>query len=120
MMLNEFNLENTYHWPADGESRPWTEFWVTTFTRPVGELKIVSIHYSVDNGKNWQQKAMEKSCVLGDQDVWHLCLGCFAANTHIRYALEAINAAGISFWDNSYGKNHHALIGSSIDFTVED
>lgn len=115
-----FPLENTYHWPADGESRPWTEFWVTTFSLPVGHIKTVNILYSTDNGQHWKHQAMEKSCVLGDRDVWHIGLGCFPAGTHLRYAVEAVDADGTSFWDNCFGKDHHARIGSCKDLPVRN
>lgn len=111
----EFPLENTYHWPADGESRPWTEFWVTTFSRPVGRIQSTSILYSVDDGANWTHCPMEKSCVLGDQEVWHIGLGCFPAGTRIRYAVEGVEADGRSYWDNCFGKDHHAIIGAPQD-----
>ena len=116
---NGFAIENSYHWPADGESRPWTEFWVTTFTRSVGAAKSATILYSTDRGQSWSQKVMDRSCVLGDQDVWHVCLGTFPANTAVRYAVEAIGHKGQSVWDNCYGKDHHALIGSPKDLRVQ-
>jgi hypothetical protein len=115
-LTDSFVLENTYHWPADGESRPWTEFWVTTFSRPVGRVKSASILYSIHQGQHWEQRAMEKSCVLGDQDVWHVGLGTFPAGTRIRYAVEGIDENGVSVWDNCYGKDHQATIGSPQDF----
>ncbi|MDF3128170.1 hypothetical protein P0Y35_03065 [Kiritimatiellaeota bacterium B1221] len=110
-----FPLQNTYHWPANGESRPWTEFWVTTFSHEVGGLKQVNILYSVDDGQNWIHRPMEKSCVLGDQDVWHIGLDTFPAGTCIRYAVEGIDHEGNTFWDNNFGKDHHARIGSAKD-----
>jgi hypothetical protein len=111
-------IENTYHWPADGESRSWTQFWVTTFTTPVGQARAVGILYSTDNGNRWTQQPMEHSCVLGEQDVWHVNLGTFPAATRIRYAIEAIDPSGASHWDNNHGKDHYALIGSPADLRV--
>ncbi|WFB34574.1 hypothetical protein P3T73_10415 [Kiritimatiellota bacterium B12222] len=116
----EFPLENTYHWPANGESRPWTEFWVTTFSRQVGQFKSVNILFSSDNGQHWKHLPMEWSCVLGDQDVWHIGLGCFPAGTQIRYAVEAVDQQGHSFWDNHYGKDYYAYIGSEKDQPVSN
>jgi hypothetical protein len=116
--LPPFHLENTYHWPADGESRPWTEFWITTFSRPVGVVKKASTLFSLDQGNPWQHLPMEKSCVLGDQEVWHVNLGTFPANTRIRYAVEGICQQGRSIWDNCRGKDHFARIGSARDLQV--
>ena len=111
------SIENTYHWPADGESRPWTEFWVTTFTTPVGAVNGANILFTTDpNGETpWRHQPMEKNCVLGEQDVWHVNLGTFPAGTRIRYAVEAIDASGASVWDNCHNKDHHARIGSARD-----
>jgi len=115
-----FLVENTYHWPADGESRPWTEFWVTTFSRPVGRVVSASILLSTDQGQSWEHHTMEKSCILGDQEVWHVNLGCFPAGTRLRYAVEGVDATGQSVWDNACGKDHHALIGSPRDGLVKN
>lgn len=108
-------VENTYHWPADGESRPWTEFWVTTFSEPVGTAVSASLLYSVNHGTDWSHQPMEKSCVLGERDVWHANLGTFPAGTRLRYAVEVVGPDGGSRWDNCNGKDHHAVIGSPRD-----
>lgn len=115
---SSFKLENTYHWPADGESRPWTEFWVTTFTRPVGAARRVNVLFSADRGESWAHREMERACVLGDQDVWHVNLGTFPAGARLRYAVEGVDPRGRSFWDNAGGKDHHAVIGSAKDQRV--
>jgi len=115
---DRFQIDNTYHWPADGESRPWTEFWVTTFTSPVGDAQSASVLYSVDHGLNWTHYPMEKSCVLGDRDVWHANLGTLPAHTRVRYAVEGVDRHGGSHWDNADGKDHHAVIGSAKDQAV--
>lgn len=112
---NELHVENTYHWPPDGESRPWTEFWVTTFTQPVGAAAGAGLLFSLDDGETWQQRAMEKSCVLGEQDVWHVNLGTLPATTRIRYAVEARDASGHSVWDSRNQKDYHAFIGTAQD-----
>lgn len=109
------SVENTYHWPPNGESRPWTEFWVTTFSEPVGAAKSATILYSVNDGDDWTHRRMEKSCVLGERDVWHINLGTFPAGTRIRYAIEVVDAKGLSVWDNAHNKDHHALIGTERD-----
>jgi len=110
-------IQNTYHWPADGESRPWTEFWVTTFTTPVGAASAANILFTTESeGETpWQHLPMEKNCVLGEQDVWHVNLGTFPAGTRIRYAVEAIGPDGDSVWDNCHNKDHHARIGTAKD-----
>jgi hypothetical protein len=110
-------IENTYHWPADGESRPWTEFWVTTFTSPVGTASAANILFTTDPDGNspWRHLPMEKNCVLGEQDVWHVNLGTFPAGTRIRYAIEAIGPECESVWDNCHNKDHHARIGTAKD-----
>jgi phospholipase C len=61
-LTDSFVLENTYHWPADGESRPWTEFWVTTFSRPVGRVKSASILNSIHQGQHWEQRRCSQCC----------------------------------------------------------
>ncbi len=109
------NVENTYHWPADGESRPWTEFWVTSMMQPVGEVQSASILYSLDGGTTWTHRAMERNCILGDQEVWHVNLGTHPAGTRIRYAVEGVDQKGESVWDNAMGKDHYACIGSQKD-----
>lgn len=63
---------------------------------------------------------MEKSCMLGEQDVWHVGLGCFEAGTQIRYAVEGVDCKGESFWDNCYGKDHQAIIGSMKDSPLKN
>ena len=108
-------VENTYHWPPDGESRPWTEFWVTTFSAPVGAARGAGILFSVNDGADWTHKPMDRSCVLGEQDVWHVNLGTFPAGTRIRYAVEVVDAQGNSVWDNRQNKDHHTRIGSPRD-----
>jgi hypothetical protein len=117
---NALRVENTYHWPADGESRPWTEFWVTTFTTPVGMARGASILYTESGGGagKWKHLPMEKSCVLGEQDVWHVNLGLFPAGTRIHYAVEVISPSGESLWDNCHGKDHHAFIGNASDLAA--
>lgn len=112
---NEFRIENTYQWPADGECRPWTEFWVTTFNRPVGVAEEVYIHYSSDDGLTWVRKNMQKSCVSGEQEVWHINLDTFPANTRIQYAAGGTNAKGETVWDNRLGLNYHTVIGTNKD-----
>lgn len=113
-----FYLENTYHWPADGESRPWTEFWITTFSRPVGAVQHASVLFSLDQGNQWRHLSMEKSCILGDREVWHVNLGTLPANTRIRYAVEGVDRLGASMWDNNHGKDYHAVIGSTKDLRI--
>jgi len=110
-------LENTYHWPANGESRPWTEFWVTTLLSPVGEIQGATILFSLDDGGTWEHRAMEKSCILGDREVWHVSLGTFPAHTRIRYAVEGVDRQGRSVWDNNQGKDYFSVIGSAKDLT---
>lgn len=112
------HLENTYHWPENGESRPWTEFWITTFSRPVGVVHHASVLYSLDQGNQWRHQAMQKSCILGDREVWHVNLGNFPANTRIRYAVEGVDQQGASIWDNNNGKDFQAVIGSTNDLRV--
>lgn len=116
MPKEALQLECTYHWPADGESRPWTEFWVTTQLGPVGRIRGGSILYSLDDGRSWHHRPMEKACLLGDREVWHVNLGIFPAGTRIRYAVEGVDRNGESHWDNHHGKDYRALIGSTIDF----
>ncbi len=111
----ELRLENTYHWPPNGESRPWTEFWVTTFSEPVGAAAAASILYSVNDGQDWTHRRMTPSCILGERDVWHANLGTFPAGTRICYAVEMVDHHGNSVWDNNFNKDHHALIGSAKD-----
>jgi hypothetical protein len=108
-------IEQTYHWPENGESRSWTEFWVTTMTSPVGQTLKTSILFSLDDGYSWTHRDMEKSCILGDQEVWHINLGTFPVDTRIRYAVEAVDVNGKSVWDNAMGKDHHAVIGTYRD-----
>ena len=117
-MTNKTDLmrvENTYHWPADGESRPWTEFWVTTFSSPVGNARGASILFSINGGQDWHHRPMQKACVLGEDDVWHVNLGTFPAGTRIRYAVEVVDNAGHSVWDNRHNKDYHAVIGAARD-----
>ena len=111
-------IENTYHWPADGESRSWTEFWVTTFSSPVGQAREAGILFSTDKGQRWTHRPMEHACVLGEQDVWHVNLGTFPSSTGILYAVEVIDIDGASHWDNNHEKNHSAVIGSASDLKV--
>ncbi len=113
-----FWIENTYHWPANGESRPWTEFWITTFSRPVGAVRNASVLFSLNQGTHWQHLPMDKSCILGDQEVWHVNLGTFPANTRVHYAVEGINSQGSSLWDNNHSKDYHAIIGSTHDLRI--
>ena len=112
-------IENTYHWPPDGESRPWTEFWVTTFTRPVGGVKRVTLRYSVNPRDSWSRMEMEPSCVSGERDVWHVNLGTFPAKTRIQYAIEAVTEQDEQVWDNNGGRNHTARIGNHQDRAIE-
>ena len=116
MTDHPLHLDYTCHWPANGESRPWTEFWVTTQIAPVGRVRGASILYSLDDGRSWRHRSMEKSCILGDREVWHVNLGTFPAHTRIRYAVEGVDLHGHSQWDNNHGKDYNALIGSSVDF----
>jgi hypothetical protein len=108
-------VENTYHWPADGESRPWTEFWITTLTTPVGQTQGAGLLFSLDDGETWKHQDMQLSCVLGENDVWHVSLGMLPAGTRIRYAVEAIDAQGTSIWDNRGGQDYRTVIGSHLD-----
>ncbi len=108
-------VENTYHWPADGESRPWTEFWITTLTSPVGQTQAAGLLFSLDDGETWRHQDMQASCVLGEHDVWHANLGILPAGTRVRYAVEAIDAQGKSVWDNHGGKDYRTVIGSPRD-----
>lgn len=114
-MNQDLYIENTYHWPADGEIRPWTEFWVTSLLGPVGSVQSASILFSLDEGQTWTDQAMERSCYLGDQEVWHVNLGTLPAGTHVRYAVEAVDQEGQSIWDNACGKDHYARIGTEKD-----
>ncbi len=109
-------IENTYHWPADGESRSWTEFWITTFTGPVGKAEGAFVRVCREDGGEWERHAMEHACVLGEQDVWHVNLGVFPAGTRLRYAIEAVHGRGVLVWDNNGGRDHRAVIGTSADF----
>jgi hypothetical protein len=114
-MAASFEIGNTYHWPEDGESRPWTEFWVTTFTKPVGIVAEVEIHFSTDNGVSWSQEPMNKTCVSGEQDVWHAHIGTFPADTIILYAVKGTDQNGESRWDNHHGQNYRSVIGTDQD-----
>ena len=111
------HFENTYPWPENGESRPWTEFWVTSLLGPVGAVRQVSVLYSLDGGRNWSHRKMERSCILGDNEVWHVNLGTLPAGTRIRYAVEGMDLQGRSFWDNNQGKDYFSVIGSAKDLT---
>jgi len=111
----ELRVENTYHWPPNGESRPWTEFWVTTFSEPVGAAASAAILFSLNDGEDWTHRKLSHACVLGERDVWHVNLGSLPAGTRIRYAVEVVDKQGNSVWDNAFNKDYHARIGSAKD-----
>jgi hypothetical protein len=117
MTVPVLQIDQTYHWPANGEIRPWTELWVTTLLSPVGRIRSASILFSVDNGEQWQHRPMQFSCILGDREAWHVALGLYPAGTTLRYAVEGIDLNGQSVWDNNLGRDYTAHVGSARDLS---
>lgn len=111
----DFHIENTYHWPPDGESRPWTEFWVTTFSRPVGATKEVRLYVSTDGKKTWTITDMNPSCIVGDQEVWQAPLGSFPAGTVIHYAVEGKSKTDGTCREPEFDQHIQAVIGTEQD-----
>lgn len=114
-MTPPLEIESTYHWPVNGESRPWTEFWVTTLSKPVGTAVRAAMLLCVNDAPEWRHLEMSHACILGEADVWHINLGTFPAGTRIRYAVEVVSASGESVWDNCGHRDFHACIGTAQD-----
>jgi len=101
---------NVYHWPLNGEIDPSDPLWVNLESYPQGAAVGARVVYSTDEGASWYEEWMELDAPAGLNDRWHVNLGSFASGTHLEYAIEVLDGAGVSHWHSNLGLNHHALV----------
>lgn len=97
---------NTTTWPAEGEVTGSTDLWVDFETYPQGAAASGNIVYTADGGASWLKKAIGKNGTKENNDKWNCNLGRFAPGTTVRFAVEAIDANGVSKWDNNSSKDY--------------
>jgi hypothetical protein len=105
-------IGNVYHWPPDGQIDPTDDLWVNIESYPRGAAVSARVVYSTDGGVVWQTRALTSAGPIGNNDWWHVNLGKFAGGATIRYAIEVVDAYGISWWDNNSGADYRATVNA--------
>jgi hypothetical protein len=83
---------------------------VNTETWPTGGASAVNIVYTADGGVTWKSRPMMLSGQSGGNDVWTVDLGMYSSGTVVRYAIEAVDAASASHWDNNSYSDYQVII----------
>ena len=110
----------TTHWPLQGEIDAGEDFWIDTQSWPQDTAFGGDVVYSIDGGATWQIAALTPNGTNGNNDVWHVLLGNFAAGTTIEFALNAQDTVGNTVWDNNGGSNYLATVnGNSGNAAIE-
>jgi glycosidase len=83
---------------------------VTTETWPAGGASGVNIVFSADGGTIWNAKPMTLTGQAGSNDIWTVDLGVYPSGTSVRYAIEVIDDASASFWDNNSFQDYSVIV----------
>ena len=96
-------IGNTYQFPADSDLDAGEDLWINMESWPPGAGQQGSVYYTFDGGRHWQVSQMTFNGQQSANDHWSVNLGSFPAATVIRYAVNIVDYAGGSHWDNSGG-----------------
>lgn len=114
--ITDCNNENaewigaTYHWPPNTELDAGEDLWINTESYPVGKAISGSIVWSTDGGTNWHGTNMVHNGVEGNNDLWHINLGGFAAGTVVEYAVNVTDGNAVDHWDSNNNQNYEATV----------
>ncbi|MDT8718502.1 hypothetical protein IAI10_17695 [Clostridium sp. 19966] len=78
--------------------------------------KNISIHYSTDNGTNWQDTNANyvKDNSTDGYEIWSFNLA-LNDNSSLQFAIK-YESNGETYWDNNYGKNYYLSSGNTSTF----
>jgi len=118
---NNQNVEwigNTYHWPYNGDIDAGEDLWVNVESYPLGKAVSGSVVYSPDGGSTWLGTNLSHNGTDGNNDLWHVNLGSFAAGSTVKYAVEIIDGNSASHWDSNNGQDYTANVnmGDPVDW----
>jgi glycosidase len=93
-----------YNWPVGGSVYGGDEVVINFETYPTGTAQQVTIVYSI-NGNQWFTHPMSWVGTVGNNDLWLANLGTFPMGVQLQYAIQAMDVATNSIWDNNSSAN---------------
>lgn len=100
----------TSTWPAEGSITASTDLWVDTQSWPKGSAKGGKVVFTVDGGATWQEVPLAANGTGETNDKWNANLGKLPPGTSIKFAVQVVDANGISRWDNNAGQDFRRTI----------
>ena len=94
---------NTVTFPAPGNITASSDLWIDVEAFPKDTASGGKVVYTTDNGVTWKEAQLAKARVIGNNDLLHVNLGKFPGGTTLKFAVQVIDANGVSRWDNNNG-----------------